>query len=715
MYQELYARESAYILGFLDEEIPTTYTVATEGFFDIFKLEDVTTWKNQLFGTKGFVNSAFNRMYVKPKVWCDGTYIWIQYRYLTNILDDCKNLFEHSPLAKLFIHQYNYFSLKKYNKKKIKKSELAIEKLKLPIFYAPEAVKLFVLLKDHTGKSVYGNIATMIYNCTWLSDADKKPVVNRVDLSRLKNLNFELKDFQKEFILKYDELKQKLNLDGYILGFKQGLGKTFTAVALAECLNKSAVYIVCPNSLTENWAKELKSYYKKYSDSKVFNKEVSIVTKANPSKDAKFYIVNNESIPKMYPFIKEKGEDTMIIIDECHNFRNINGKRTKELVELKERVKPGDVLPMSGTPIKLTPAEIGPMLRMIDPLFTDEAAQIYQKAFDFKDTDAMVLSDTRLKNIVYIKTKNVLSLPEKHIMSLSMTVPNSQRYWIETVNAEIMELFSKYMDQELAKVEDMRRELVSYVEKYSRSDDTLKKMYLEWIVKYVNTRKTKEYHDLDYEEFEKYLENYVIPYCPDTVKKRLRELEPAFIKMRRSCLGRAIGAILPPRRTEMYKDLWTYNEDRFINMIESCEDKTLIFTQFKGAGKHIYQRLQKNGIGVVLIDGDVVNQARNAALDEFHNNPDIKVLVATSQTLATGVTLVEATQMLFFGTPWRSADFEQCTDRIHRIGQTKDVHIYNVSLESERRNLSHRIDQKLSYSENMVNAAFAEPDLSQAN
>ena len=385
------------------------------------------------------------------------------------------------------------------------------------------------------------------------------------------------------------------------------------------------------------------------------------------------------------------------------------------MVELKERVKPSDVLPMSGTPIKLTPAEIGPMLRMIDPLFTDEAAQIYQKAFDFKDTDAMVLSDTRLKNIVYIKTKTVLSLPEKRIVSMPMRIPNDHKYWIETVNAEIMELFSKYMDEELAKVESMRRELVSYVEKYSRSDDTLKKMYLEWIVKYVNTKKTKEYHDLDYEEFEKYLENYVIPYCPDAVKKRLRELEPAFIKMRRSCLGRAIGAILPPRRTEMYKDLWTHNEDTYISMINDCEEKTIIFTQFKGAGKHIYQRLQKKGIGAVLIDGDVVNQARNAALDQFHLDPNTKVLVATSQTLATGVTLVEATTMFFFGTPWRSADLEQCTDRIHRIGQTKDVTIYTVKLVSDRRNLSDRIDAKISYSENMVNAAFAEPDLSQAN
>lgn len=713
MYSDLYARDCAYILGILDEEYSSS--IATEGFFDMFRPESILTWKSQLFGTKGFLNAPLNRLYVKPRVWCDDKYIWIQYRYLTNILDDCKSLFDHSPLAKIFIHQYTFFSQQRYNKKKIKKTELQIEKLKLPIFYAPEAVKLFVMLKEKTGKTVYGNIANMIYKTSWLSEVDNKPVVNRVDLSRLENLRYDLKPFQKEFIMKYDSLKQGLNLNGYILGFKQGLGKTFTAVALAECLNKRAVYIVCPNSLTENWAKELKSYYKKYDDPKVFAKEVSIVTKANASTEARFYIVNNESIPKMYPFVKERGRGTMIIIDESHNFRNIMGKRTNELVALKDKVRPDDVLPMSGTPIKLTPAELGPMLRMIDPLFTDEAAKIYQKAFDFKDTDAMAISDTRLKRVMYVKTKDVLELPDKYISNISIKLRNESVYWIETVNGEIMDLFNEIMEQEMEKVEDMRRELVSYVQKYSRSNDQLKKMYLEWITKYVNTKKNKEFHDLDYEEFDKYLETYVIPYAPDSVKKRLKVLEPAFIKIRQSCLGRAIGAILPGRRTDMYKDLWDSGKSDFINRIKSCEDKTIIFTQFKGAGKHIYQSLLKSGIGTVLIDGDVVNQARNAALDQFHNNPDVKVLIATSQTLATGVTLVEATQMFFFGTPWRSADFEQACDRIHRIGQTKDVYIYTVSLDSERKSLSDRIDQRLSYSEKMVNAAFAEIDLSQAN
>ena len=34
------------------------------------------------------------------------------------------------------------------------------------------------------------------------------------------------------------------DLEGYILSFEQGLGKTFTAVALAECLNKDKIFVL---------------------------------------------------------------------------------------------------------------------------------------------------------------------------------------------------------------------------------------------------------------------------------------------------------------------------------------------------------------------------------------------------------------------------------------------------------------------------------------
>jgi hypothetical protein len=86
-------------------------------------------------------------------------------------------------------------------------------------------------------------------------------------------------------------------------------------------------------------------------------------------------------------------------------------------------------------------------------------------------------------------------------------------------------------------------------------------------------------------------------------------------------------------------------------------------------------------------------------------------LVATSQTIGTGVTLTEANQMFFFGPPWRDSDFEQCSDRIHRIGQTDDCHIYTVTLDTGGAlNLSTRMDAILAWSKTMTDAVIVTTD-----
>ena len=96
------------------------------------------------------------------------------------------------------------------------------------------------------------------------------------------------------------------------------------------------------------------------------------------------------------------------------------------------------------------------------------------------------------------------------------------------------------------------------------------------------------------------------------------------------------------------------------------------------------------------------------AIDQFKYDDTVDVLVATPQTLGTGVTLTEANQMFFFGTPWRSADFDQCCDRIHRIGQTSSVYIFNILLKSQEKNLSSRIDEIMQWSGDMFGAMINE-------
>ena len=117
---------------------------------------------------------------------------------------------------------------------------------------------------------------------------------------------------------------------------------------------------------------------------------------------------------------------------------------------------------------------------------------------------------------------------------------------------------------------------------------------------------------------------------------------------------------------------------------------------------YISSDLDRQGIKNIKIVGSTTN--RMDEIQKFKKDESIDVILATSQTLSTGVTLTEANQMFFFGTPWRSADFDQCCDRIYRIGQNTDVDIYNVLLDTgDDLNLSTRINDILNWSDNMFN------------
>ena len=168
----------------------------------------------------------------------------------------------------------------------------------------------------------------------------------------------------------------------------------------------------------------------------------------------------------------------------------------------------------------------------------------------------------------------------------------------------------------------------------------------------------------------------------------------------------------------MFISMYSENSSEFLKMIKENTKKTLIFSQFKGVANYIYHDLCDNGIGAVCITGDVKN--RMEILRAFKENDSISVLVATSQTIGTGVTLVEANQMFFFGPPWRQADFDQCSDRIHRIGQTDDVYIYSVILDTGAElNLSTRMDDILLWSkkmtESVINTSKDEDDIDETH
>lgn len=78
----------------------------------------------------------------------------------------------------------------------------------------------------------------------------------------------------------------------------------------------------------------------------------------------------------------------------------------------------------------------------------------------------------------------------------------------------------------------------------------------------------------------------------------------------------------------------------------------------------------------MIINGEVGTDARQQRVDLFQQEPGFDVMLLSPKAGGVGLTLTAANHMIHLSRWWNPAVEDQCSDRVYRIGQTKDVHIY---------------------------------------
>ena len=642
---------------------------------EISKFKDIIAASDNLFGKMPEASPyLYSMSYVKINN--EEGFISIHNINFELLFKHIYDTYGEKKLDKIFYRTYKSSDIKRFKNKKISRSQMRITSLMSPIFFALELCILFTQLYKKYKVRVYKTIVTLIYDGTWLKKSDEISY-SPPDLSyaqKLLNPKYQLKKHQIDFINSYPKWKARLNLRGVYLAFDQGLGKTLTALSLAMSLHIDKIYIICPNTLVSNWINEINSYY----DGRI--KSFDCKGKSKPSNNTKVFIINNESIKNMFPYIDNSCK-SMMIVDEGHNFRNLKSTRVKELVSFMEKLNPSDVLPMSGTPLKASPNELVPAFLLLDPTFSPVAAEMYDKCFNFNNYEAMEIVTSRLGKMIYRKMKSdVLTLPNKFVNDMSVKILDPEPYLMLSVKRAVNEQCAIIAPEVLKENVHILNDFESMVKKYSTAGTMKTNEYLSRIFS-ANKDKDRELiealHELDANDVLSFLDNYVIinPNFPKDKISIIKSYESKLIHFDKVIKGRAIGKVYPPRRNQMFCSMWDENEKTFIDMIKNNIKKTVIFSQFYPVIMHIKQRLIDNGIKTVTINGSVSTSGRVEALNQFKNNEEVRVIIATSQSMGTGVTLTEASQMFFFGPPWRSADYDQCCDRIYRIGQDVDVFI----------------------------------------
>lgn len=94
-------------------------------------------------------------------------------------------------------------------------------------------------------------------------------------------------------------------------------------------------------------------------------------------------------------------------------------------------------------------------------------------------------------------------------------------------------------------------------------------------------------------------------------------------------------------------------------------------------------------------DGQIgAEKTRRGILDKFKNGHGFDVLILSPEVAGMGLTLTEANHVFHYGRWWNPAKEAQATDRVYRIGQERDVHIYYLIAKDKKSGLV-TFDEKL--------------------
>ncbi|KAK6076917.1 Helicase SWR1 [Seiridium cupressi] len=135
--------------------------------------------------------------------------------------------------------------------------------------------------------------------------------------------------------------------------------------------------------------------------------------------------------------------------------------------------------------------------------------------------------------------------------------------------------------------------------------------------------------------------------------------------------------------------------DRLLRKLQSGGHRALIFTQMTKVLDLLEQFLNIHGHKYLRLDGATKVEQRQILTDRFNNDPRILCFILSTRSGGLGINLTGADTVIFYDQDWNPAMDKQCQDRCHRIGQTRDVHIYRlVSEHTIEANILRKASQK---------------------
>lgn len=164
---------------------------------------------------------------------------------------------------------------------------------------------------------------------------------------------------------------------------------------------------------------------------------------------------------------------------------------------------------------------------------------------------------------------------------------------------------------------------------------------------------------------------------------RARRGQGTMLKALQDLRGISLHPIHPAQAKDVaYLDLSARLKRTFetLDRIAVAGEKALLFLEHLDMQRYLATVIQRRyGLSEppMLINGMVSGAVRQKRVDAFQSRMHgFDVIVLSPRAGGVGLTLTAANHVIHLSRWWNPAVEDQCTDRVYRIGQTREVHIY---------------------------------------
>ncbi len=488
----------------------------------------------------------------------------------------------------------------------------------------------------------------------------------------------------------------------YILADEVGLGKTIEAGLIIEELKARGlikrILVVCPTGLVTQWDLEMEEKFgekfhiilpedyetiRKITDNNdvygQFDQVISPMDSIKPLEKRTGWTeeqIEQYNEERIYSIINS-GWD-LVIIDEAHRVAGSTGEVARyKLGNLLAGASPYLLL-LTATPHN---GKTEPFLRLIRLI--DEKAFPNMKAV-VKEQVAPYVIRTEKREAIDNNGNLLFKNRNTHIIELTWDERHSQQ-------RKLYEMVSDYVSKNYNKALRSRGKnmwvifLLIMMQRLVTSSTAAVRQSLQKRIKILEEQAFSfesmteaEFAEIDLEEN---LAEAIASFSLD-IKSEIEELNQ-IVAVAQQAEYQYLDVKVEPLLS-IVDDIFSEDRNR----------KLIIFTEFVATQQYLNKLLKERGYSTSLLNGSLSIEERNIALAEFRENTNI--LISTDAG-GEGLNLQFANFMINYDLPWNPMKIEQRIGRVDRIGQQRDVEIYNFVLtDTVETRVKNVLEQKLS-------------------